>query len=135
MNAIWRGLEKIIKANISLRKAVMLAAGSTVLMLVLMVVWLGMSTQTALLDKQLEDLDGTQTALTDKINQTWTEIGEVTSPRVMEPRARQLGFAPASQIEYLIVTPMVTPAFTLTMTTTETMTTTDTLTTTTTVTP
>lgn len=118
MDAIRRGVEKIIKANIGLRKAVLLAVGSTALLLVLMVIWLGMSTQTALLDKQLEDLDGTQTALTDQINQTWTEIGEVTSPRMMEPRARQLGFAPAAQIEYLIVTPAVTPTETLTATTT-----------------
>ena len=133
MDAIRRGLEKIIKANISLRKAVVLAACSSALLLGLMVIWLGMSTRTALLDKQLEDLDGTHTALTDQINQTWTEIGEVTSPRMMEPRARQLGFAPAEQIEYLIVTPAVTP--TVMMTTTEIVTPTDTLTATTTVTP
>ncbi len=123
-------MQRLIEVNVSLRTAVLLAVCSTMLLLGMMTIWLGTSTRTALLDKQLEDLDSTQTALTDQINQTWTEIGEVTSPRMMEPRARQLGFEPATQIEYLIVTPAVTP----TLTTTDVVTTTDTLTATTTVT-
>ncbi len=123
MNTIRQWARQLIEAKISLRAAMLLAACSSALLLGLMVIWLGMSTRTALLDKQLEDLDGTQTALIDQINQTWTQIGEVTSPRVMEPRARQLGFEPARRIEYLIVSPTitatetVTPAVALTVTT------------------
>ena len=123
MNTIRQWARQLIEAKISLRAAMLLAACSSALLLGLMVIWLGMSTRTALLDKQLEDLDGTQTALTDQINQTWTQIGEVTSPRVMEPRAWQLGFEPARRIEYLIVSPTitatvtVTPAVALTVTT------------------
>lgn len=126
MNRIRRGVRQLVEANVSLRTAMLMAVCSTALLLVLMVIWLGMSTQTALLDKRLEDLDGTQTALTDQINRTWTEIGELTSPRMMEPRARQLGFAPAERIEYLVVTPVLTT--TLTVTTTDTLTATTTLT-------
>lgn len=120
MNTIRRWLKQLVEANVSLRTAVVMAVCSSALLLSLMVIWLGMSTQTALLDKQLEDLDTQQTQLTDQINQTWTVIGEVTSPREMEPRARRLGFAPATEIEYLVVTPEVT----ITMTTTTTLTTT-----------
>jgi hypothetical protein len=128
MNTIRRGLERIVKAEVSLRAAIVMAVCSSALLLSLMVIWLGMSTQTALLDKQLEDLDSQQTGLTDQINQTWTEIGEVTSPREMEPRARRLGFAPAAEIEYLVVTPEVTTTMTTTNTLTTTTSTTGTLT-------
>ena len=62
MNTIRRWLKRLIEANVSLRTAVLMAVCSTALLLGLMVIWLGMSTRTALLDKQLEDLDGTQTA-------------------------------------------------------------------------
>jgi hypothetical protein len=128
MDTIRRWVRQLVEVNVSLRTAVLLAVCSTALLLGMMTIWLGMSTQTALLDKQLEDLDSTQTALTDKINQTWTEIGELTSPRMMEPRARQLGFEPATQIEYLIVTPAVTPTLTMTETVTPTETLTATIT-------
>jgi hypothetical protein len=128
MNTIRRGLERIVKAEVSLRTAVVMAVCASVLLLGLMVIWLGMSTRSALLDKQLEDLDATRTALTDQINQTWTEIGAVTSPQQMEPRARQMGFAPAAEIEYLVVTPDVTTVTASIATTTTTMTTTTALT-------
>jgi hypothetical protein len=128
MNTIRRGLKKLIEANVSIRTAVVMAVCSGALLLSLMVVWLGMSTRTALLDKQLEDLDAQQTGLTDQINQTWTDIGEVTSPREMEPRARRLGFAPATEIEYLVVTPEVTTTMTTTTALTTTTSMTDTLT-------
>lgn len=116
MNTVRQFLKRLVEANVSTRTAVVMAICSGALLLSLMVVWLGMSTRTALLDKQLEDLDAQQTRLTDQINQTWTEIGEVTSPREMEPRARRLGFAPAVEIEYLVVTPEATLQTTATMT-------------------
>lgn len=116
MNTIRRWLKKLVEANVSIRAAVLMAVCSSMLLLSLMTVWLGMSTRTALLDKQLEDLDAQHTQMTDQINQTWTEIGEVTSPREMEPRARRLGFAPAAAIEYLVVTPEVTATLTMTST-------------------
>ena len=120
MNKIRRGLKKLINAQVSNRTAIVMTVCSSALLITLMVIWLGMSTNTALLDRQLEKLDTTQTELTDEINRTWTEIGEVTSPREMEPRARRLGFAPAAQIEYLVVTPEATSTVTETMTATAT---------------
>ena len=120
MNKIRRGLKKLINANVSTRIAVVMALCSSALLISLMVIWLGMSTRTALLDQRLEELDTKQTELTDEINRTWTEIGEVTSPREMEPRARRLGFGPATQIEYLVVTPEATSTVTETMTATAT---------------
>lgn len=134
MNTIRRRLRQLVEANVSLRAAVVMTVCCSALLLSLMVIWLGMSTRSALLDKQLEDLDATQTALTDQINQTWTEIGAVTSPREMEPRARRLGFAPAAEIEYLVVTPEVTSTVATSLTMTTTTTTTETLTATTTIT-
>jgi hypothetical protein len=122
MNKIRRGLKKLINAQVSNRTAIVMAVCSSALLISLMVIWLGMSTNTALLDKRLEELDTKQTELTDEINRTWTEIGEVTSPREMEPRARRLGFAPATQIEYLVVTPEATSTVTETMTATATST-------------
>jgi hypothetical protein len=105
MKTLKGWLSKLRTVNVSDRQAVALAAASGLALTGLIVVWLAMSTRTALLSQQLEDLDAQQTQLTDEINRTWTVIGEASAPRAMEGRARQLGFKPAEQIEYLVTTP------------------------------
>jgi hypothetical protein len=105
MKTLKGWLNKLHEVNVSDRQAVALAVVSGLALTGLIVVWLAMSTRTALLSQQLEDLDARQTQLTDAINRTWTVMGEATAPRAMEGRARQLGFKPAEQIEYLVTTP------------------------------
>ncbi len=102
------------EADVSKRQATALAVASGALLAGLIVVWLTMSTRTALLDRQLEQLDSRQTQLTDQINQTWTQIGDVTLPQAMEERAGRLGYKPADEIEYLVTTPDATAAMTVT---------------------
>ena len=99
-----RWISKLRSANLSNRQAAALAVFSGLLLMALMVTWLTMSTRTALLDRQLEQLDQKQTGVTDEINQTWTEIGDVTAPKAMEDRARRLGYKPADKIDYLVTT-------------------------------
>ena len=119
MTTLRRWFDKFRAVNLSTRQAAAFAVVSGLLFTGLMVVWLTMSTRTALLNQQIEELDHKQTDLTDQINQTWTEIGNVTSPQQMESRARQLGYQPADKIEFLVTTPEVTTtATTVTETTT-----------------
>ena len=107
MDTLRRWFGKLRSVNLSTRQAAAFAVVSGLLFTGLMVVWLTMSTRTALLNRQIEELDRKQTDLTDNINQTWTEIGNVTSPQQMESRARQLGYKPAEKIDFLVTTPDV----------------------------
>jgi len=101
------------------RYAATMAILSGSLLVALIVVWLALSTRTALLNQQLDELDAKHARLTDEINQTWTEIAEVTSPQIMEDRARRLGFKPAERVEYLVVALDATPVATATRATGE----------------
>lgn len=96
----WRNLREV---NVSDRQVVGLALIAGLTLAALVVVWLAMSTRTALLSRRLDELYVRQEQLTDEINRTWTDIGDVTAPRTMEDRARRLGFEPAQTIEYLVV--------------------------------
>ena len=96
------------------RRAAAMAIVSGAVLVALIVVWLTVSTRTALLNQRLDELDAKHTRLTDEINRTWTEIGEATSLRVMEDRARRSGFRPAERIEYLVTMLDGTPAVTTT---------------------
>lgn len=95
----WRKMRAL---EVDDRHAVAMAIISSVVLIALVVVWLSVSTRTALLNQQLDVLDAAYAQLTDEINQTWTEIGKVTASRTMEERARRLGFQPAERIEYLV---------------------------------
>ncbi|MDW8351527.1 MAG: hypothetical protein RML99_06415 [Anaerolineae bacterium] len=95
----WRRVRAL---RVSDRQAAVMAIVSSAVLAALTVVWLTVSTRTALLNQRLDDLDARYAQLTDEINQTWTAIGEVTSPQAMEDRARRLGFQPAERIEYLV---------------------------------
>lgn len=107
----WRKMRTLEVDN---RHATAMAVVSSVVLIALVVVWLGVSTRTALLNQQLDALDAEYARLTDEINQTWTEIGEVTALRAMEERARRLGFQPAERIEYLVMDLEGTSAVTMT---------------------
>jgi hypothetical protein len=80
--------------------AKLLAIFSGLLLLGLIVVSLMISTRTAILNKELEDLRKQDTALTDDVNKLWAEIGVVTAQQAMEQRARQAGFRPPDKTEY-----------------------------------
>lgn len=105
---------KVRALDVNSRRAAAMAIVSGAILVALIVVWLTVSTRTALLNQQLDELDVKHARLTDEINRTWTEIGEATSLRVMEDRARRLGFRPAERIEYLVMALDGTPAITAT---------------------
>ncbi|MCS6846351.1 MAG: hypothetical protein RMN52_01390 [Anaerolineae bacterium] len=107
----WR---KVRALSVNDRQAAAMATVSGAVLVALIVVWLTVSTRTALLNQQLDELDAKHARLTDEINRTWMEIGETTSLRAMEDRARRLGFQPAERIEYLVIAPEGTPAVTAT---------------------
>jgi hypothetical protein len=96
----WRRFREV---SVSDRQVLALALACGAALAALVVVWLGMTTRTALLNRQLDSLYARQEELSDEINRTWTDIGEATAPQAMENRARRLGFEPASVVEYLIV--------------------------------
>jgi hypothetical protein len=107
----WR---KVQGVDMNGRRTAAMAIVSGSVLLALIVVWLTVSTRTALLNQQLDELDVKHARLTEEINRTWTEIGEATSLWVMEERARRLGFRPVERIEYLVMTPDDAPAVTTT---------------------
>ncbi len=107
----WGGARTL---RVNDRCAVAMAIVSGAVLVGLTVAWLAVSTRTALLNRQLDELEWKHTLLTEAINRTWTEIGEATSPQVMEDRAKRLGFRPAERIEYLVTTLDGAPAITMT---------------------
>jgi hypothetical protein len=116
MKAVKGWIKGLSEISVSNRQAMALAAVTGMAFAALIVAWLAMSTRTALLNQQLDDLDAQQTQLLEEINRTWTEIGEETAPRAMEDRARQLGFKPVEEMEYLVTTPEVTTTAPITLT-------------------
>lgn len=97
--------------RISPRMAWVMAIGSSVLLVGMIVLWLTLATRTALLSKQLEDLEAQDQQLVEQINNKWTVIGEMTNQQKMGERASAAGFHAADKADmaYLIeVTPTVT---------------------------
>jgi BMFP domain-containing protein YqiC len=83
------------------RQAAALAIVSGLVFGILVVVWLMLSTRTALLNERIDQLDAQQTQLMDQMSQTLLDIGEATAPKAMQERARRLGYRPAERIEFL----------------------------------
>jgi len=100
--ATKRRLRSLTMIQLSDRQAFSVAVLSGALLVTLTVIWLSLTTRTALLNQQIDALDAQLASLADEINQTWAEISRVTTATVMEDRARQLGFRPAERVEYLI---------------------------------
>ena len=83
------------------RQALVVAIASAVLLLTLVVLWLALSTRTAVLSRQLEESDTRQDQLDQEVNAIWNELGEVTSAQQMNKRMREAGFVPAEGMEFL----------------------------------
>ncbi len=108
------------KLSISLRMAWVMAIASTALLIGMIVLWLTLATRTALLSKQLEDLEAQDQQLVEQINNKWTAIGEMTNQQKMGERAIAAGFHAADKADmaYLIeVMPTVTQTGAMTSTT------------------
>ena len=100
----WRGLRGLrnLRIEVSTRMAWLLVIFSTLLLSGLIVFWLALVTQTALLSKQLEDTERVNKQLIEQINRKWTDIGEATTDQKMQARARAAGYHAADRVEYLI---------------------------------
>ena len=91
-----------IRIDISTRMAWVLLGISTLLLAGLMTYWLMLATRTALLSKELEDLEKHNNQLIEQINDQWSVIGEATTDTKMQERARAAGYRPAERVEYLV---------------------------------
>ncbi len=96
-------LRALAAIQLSDRQAGLMALLSSALLIALIVVWLSLTTRTALLNQQMDALEQQLIELVSETNRTWAEISMVTAQPVMENRARRLGFQPAESVEYLIV--------------------------------
>ena len=114
-------LKQLRSLKVSERQAVALAVCSGIVLLALIVAWLGISTRTAIVNQELSNLTTQDLELTDKINDTWTEIGRITAQDQMEQRARQAGFRSPDETEYYaVMTATLTAALSPTVPTTTT---------------
>jgi hypothetical protein len=85
------------------RQAMAAVIACAVLLAVLVVMWLAVATNTALLNQQLDQNDANQRQLTEEANQLWRHIGDVTSPAQMKTRMQQAGFGTPASTLYLFV--------------------------------
>jgi hypothetical protein len=92
--------------HIGLRMAWALAITSGLLLASLTVMWLRMSTSTAMQSATLEELEMKRTELADQINRKWSEISDVTTTAQMERRSVQAGFIKPDKVEYLVMQPI-----------------------------
>jgi len=95
-------LRALAAVQLSDRQAGLMALLSSALLIALIVVWLSLTTRTALLNQQMDALEQQLIELVSETNRTWAEISMVTAWPVMENRAKRLGFGPAEKVEYLI---------------------------------
>ena len=85
------------------RHAVAAVIACAVLLTILVVMWLAVATNTALLSQQLDDNETTLRQLTEEANHLWKQIGDVTSPAQMKHRMQVAGFGPPTEMQYLLV--------------------------------
>jgi cell division protein FtsL len=90
------------RVNVSVRQSAVLAGVAFAFMLVLALLWLSMSTRTAVLNSGIEDLDAKRLEQEDLINQRWKLLGEISAPDQMAQRAQDMGFEPV-KVEYLVL--------------------------------
>jgi hypothetical protein len=97
------------------RQALAAVIACAVLLAVLVVMWLAVATNTALLNQQLDQNDANQRHLTEEENQLWRQIGDVTSPAQMKARMQQAGFGTPASTLYLFIptaTAVISPTVT-----------------------
>lgn len=101
------------------RRALMLALASAGLFTVMAILWLSVSTRAAILNQQLDALEGQRAALEREITEIQEQIGDATSAQVMEQRMRAAGFQEPEDLRFLLVPTQVGPVTaTMTMTAT-----------------
>ena len=99
----------------SIRHAFFAALFSGILLSVFVVVWLFISTRTALQNNQLAELENRQTQLAQETNLLWKQLGEITSPQEMNRRMAEAGYVVPEGIEFLLPAPtaVISPTVTL----------------------
>lgn len=90
------------KVEVSLRQSAVLAGVGLTVLLALSLLWLSMSTRTAVLNAQIEEHDATRLELEDQINQRWRQLGDLSQLDLMNARAERLGFQPVD-VEFLVL--------------------------------
>lgn len=79
-----------------------LAAISGVVFALLALLWLSITTRTAMYNAQINELEEKRLDHIDRINQYWRALGEESTPEKMMARARALGFREVA-VEYVPV--------------------------------
>lgn len=90
------------KVDVSLRQSAVLAGVGLTVLLALSLLWLSMSTRTAMLNAQIEKHDAKRLELEDQINQRWRQLGDLSQFDLMSARAERLGFQPVD-VEFLVL--------------------------------
>jgi hypothetical protein len=85
------------------RQAMAAVVACAVLLAALVVMWLAVATNTALLHQRLDETDIRQRQLTEDANGLWKEIGDVTSPAEVTRRLQKAGFGTPAGTEYMFV--------------------------------
>jgi methionine-rich copper-binding protein CopC len=84
------------------RQAIAAVIACAVLLSALVVVWLAVTTNTAILHQKLDQSDVRQRQLTEDANAIWKEIGDITSPAQMTSRMQSAGFGTPAGTEYIV---------------------------------
>lgn len=86
-----------------------LAVIAGVVLVLLMALWLSITTRTAVYFAGIEEMEQQRLAQIDRINQHWKALGEISTPKSMIARAEALGFR-AAPVEFMLVEPSVVTA-------------------------
>ncbi len=84
------------------RQALMMTITSGIVLIAMMIGWLSVSTNTALLNRKLLLYDERQEQIGQETMAIWTQIGEVTSLQEMDKRIREAGYAQPQAIEFMV---------------------------------
>ncbi|MCL5274226.1 MAG: hypothetical protein M1434_05700 [Chloroflexi bacterium] len=90
------------------RQALMAAVCSGILLFTLVILWLAISTHTALMSRQLDAYDAQLAQITDETNSLWKQIGDITAPLEMDRRMRDAGYTVPDRVEFLMSQPTAT---------------------------
>jgi hypothetical protein len=101
------------------RQALIVAIASGALLATLIILWLGVTTHTVLLNSQLDTYDARVEQITHATNDVVSQLGDVTSPQKMDVRMREAGYRLPDGVEFLVpvVAPSVATSSSLTTTT------------------
>lgn len=83
-------------------RSLRLASIAGVLLALLIVLWLSITTRTAMYYADIERLEAERLMQIDRINGYWKKLGELSAPQVLLPRAQALGFRKAP-VEYILI--------------------------------